>query len=97
MKRKELLERLQTHRDELLFRGVRSVALFGSATRDDATDTSDVDLLVEFDRPTGLLGLIGLKRRLEELLQVEKVDVLTRDGFHPALKERIIAEAVDVV
>lgn len=97
MKRKEILEKLQAHRDELRARGVSSVALFGSAARDEATDTSDVDLLVEFERPTGLLGLIGLKRRLEDVLEVEKVDVVTRDGLHPALKDRIIAEAIDAV
>ena len=97
MKRQEILNRLREHREELRARGVGSVALFGSVARDDALDTSDVDLLVEFERPTGLLGLIGLKRRLEEILQVGKVDLLTPEGLHPALKERILAEAVDVV
>ncbi|MGO9118129.1 MAG: nucleotidyltransferase family protein [Desulfomonilaceae bacterium] len=97
MKRQDILDRLAAHRDELKGRGVKSVALFGSAARDEATDTSDVDLLVEFDRPTGLLALIGLKHRIEEMLQIENVDLLTRDGLHPALKDRILAEAIDVV
>jgi len=96
MTRSEVLAKLEAHRDELRARGVLSMALFGSAARDEATDVSDVDILVEFDRPTGLLGLIGLKHRLEELLQVKKVDFLTREGLHPALKERILAETVDV-
>jgi len=96
MKRQQILDTIASCHDELRARGVKSLALFGSAARGDATDSSDVDLLVEFDRPVGLLGLIALKHRLEDLLQVEKVDLLTRDGLHPALKERILAEAIDV-
>lgn len=97
MKREQILRAIEAHRHEFQAHGVKSIALFGSAARDETTDTSDVDLLVEFERPTGLLGLIGLKRRLEEVLQVEKVDLLTRDGLHPALKDRILAEAIHVV
>ena len=97
MKKSEILEKLEAHYAELQARGVRSVALFGSAARDEVTDTSDVDLLVDFERPTGLLELIRLKHRLEEMLRVEKVDLLTRDGLHPALKERILAEAIHVL
>ena len=97
MKKQEILDRLAAHRDELRSSGVKSVALFGSAARDEATDISDVDLLVEFDRPTGLLALIRLKRRLEEMLQIDSVDLLTREGLHPALKDRILADAIDVV
>ena len=65
MRRKDILEKLDGQRTELLTAGVKSLALFGSLARDEAIDTSDVDLLVEFVRPTGLLGLIALKHDLE--------------------------------
>jgi uncharacterized protein len=97
LKRKEILERLRERRDELRSMGIKSLALFGSVARDETTDTSDVDLLVEFDRPTGLLKLIDTKHRLEEALEVESIDLLTPEGLHPALKDRILAEAVRVV
>jgi len=97
MRKQQILDKLSAHRDELHAQGVKSLALFGSAARDEAVDTSDIDLLVEFDRPTGLLGLIGLKNRLEKLLQADKVDLLTPDGLHPALREKILAEAVHAV
>jgi len=96
MKRQDILDRLAAHRDELRSSGVKSVALFGSAAKDEATDTSDVDLLVEFDRPTGLLALFVIKHRLEEMLQTDSVDLLTRDGLHPALRDRILVEAINV-
>ena len=75
--------------------GVRSLALFGAVARDEAGSTSDIDLLVEVDEPMGLLGLIEVQHRLEEILGV-RVDLVTRSGVHPALRERILAEAVDV-
>ena len=60
-----------------------------------ATNASG-DLLVEFDRPTGFFGLLGVKYRLEEILGV-KVDLVTRAGVHPALRDNILAEAVDAI
>ena len=97
MRRENILKRLDEQRLQLVTAGVKSLALFGSLARDEASDTSDVDLLVEFARPTGLLGLIALKHLLEEMLEVEKVDLLTPQGLHPALKQRILAETIRVI
>ena len=53
--RDSVLKILAEHRDELHQRfGVKSLALFGSVARGEATETSDVDLLVEFEHPVGL-------------------------------------------
>ena len=41
---------------------IRRLALFGSVLRDDFTPQSDVDVLVEFDRPVGLFELAALRR-----------------------------------
>ena len=61
MQRDEIVQILQMHRDELSVRyGVKSLALFGSTARDEATAQSDVDLLVEFNRPMGLFGLFEM-------------------------------------
>ena len=61
MQRDDVLKILVDHRDELRQQfGVKSLALFGSVARDEATETSDVDLLVAFARPVGLFGLYAL-------------------------------------
>jgi uncharacterized protein len=95
--RKEIPEKLRERRQELRSMGIKSLALFGSAARDEATDTSDVDLLVEFDRPTGLLELVRIKRSIEATLEVESVDLVSPGVIPLGLKDRILAEAVDVV
>jgi predicted nucleotidyltransferase len=55
---------------------VRSLAIFGSYARGDQQATSDVDLLVEFEKPIGGFAFIELADRLEELLGMN-VDLLT--------------------
>jgi len=97
MKRKDIIRTLREHQQELRrdFR-VRSLALFGSAARDEARDASDVDLLVEFDRPIGLFHLIGTQQHIEDLLGLKKVDLVLRRCLFEELKEDILGEAIDV-
>jgi len=61
--------------------------------RGEASEDSDVDLLVEFEGRKSLLDLIGLKLNLEDNLN-RKFDVLTYDSLHPLLKERILKAQV---
>jgi predicted nucleotidyltransferase len=78
--------------DEL---GVKSLALFGSVARGEASPDSDVDLLVEFSVPVGLFEFVRLKLRLEQILGCE-VDLVTPDALRPTMKDDILQEAVDV-
>src|SRR6266542_1886919 len=75
--------------------GVKSLLLFGSVARDEATATSDVDLLVEFNRPVGYFGLFALQDYLEKLLGCS-VDLGTPDSLKPYVKERIMGEIIHV-
>ncbi len=97
MQRKEVIKRLGEHRDELKAKGVKSLALFGSVARDDEADASDVDLLVEFERAVGLFDLAELHDRLQEMLGVDRVDLVLRRAVFDELKEVIFAEAIDVL
>ncbi len=71
--------------------GTRKIALFGSFVRGEAGPDSDVDLLVEFSAPTGLLALVRLERELTEVLG-RSVDLLTEEAISPHLRERILRE-----
>ena len=97
MKRKDIIRVLTEQREELRRNfAVRSLALFGSVAREEAQDTSDVDLLVEFDRPIGLLHLIGTQQHIEDLLGVKNVDLVLRRCLIEELKDDILREAIDV-
>lgn len=95
MTRDQVLSILRLHRDELQRLGVKSLALFGSVVRDQARAQSDVDLLVEFDRPVGLFEFIDLKQFLENVLGCS-VDLGTARSLKPRLRERVLREAVYV-
>ena len=95
MTRDDILRILSEHREDLARLGVKSLALFGSAARDEAGVASDVDLLVEFDRPLGLFQFIDVKDFLERVLGCP-VDLGTPDSLHPRLRERVLQEAVHV-
>jgi hypothetical protein len=72
---------------------VTGVRVFGSMSRSDASDLSDVDLLVTLAPGTSALSLGGLLADAEELLG-RPVDVVTEASLHPALRERVLADAV---
>ena len=96
MIREEIILTLRNSREELTNRfGVKSLALFGSVARDEVTPVSDVDLLVEFDRPVGLFGLFALQDYLENVLGCS-VDVNTPDSLKPRLRSAILAECIRV-
>ncbi len=78
----DILAVLRRERTRLFAKyGLKSMAIFGSATRDDFRPDSDVDIMVEFDRPIGL-EFIDLADELESLLH-RKVDLATVGGIKP--------------
>jgi uncharacterized protein len=86
------LEILKRHRAELHAAGVKSLKLFGSVARGEARPKSDLDILVEFSKPIGLLAFVHLKIRLAELLG-RSVDLVTPEALKPALRDGILNEA----
>lgn len=96
MTKKELEKKLAPHRDELQKMGVVSFAVFGSVARNEFTRQSDIDLLVEFDRDIGLFHLFEIQHRLEEIIGVPQIDLIQKHAIHPALRERILSEAVNI-
>jgi uncharacterized protein len=87
-----LIAILHQHRAELSAMGVKSLKLFGSVVRDEARPESDIDILVEFSRPIGLIGFIRLKQWLAELLG-RPVDLVTPEALKPPLRDGILREA----
>jgi predicted nucleotidyltransferase len=72
---------------------IRSLALFGSVARGEATAASDIDILVEFERPVGLSAFIALEASLTGLTG-RGVDLVSRAALKPHIGRRILSEAV---
>ncbi len=72
---------------------VRELGIFGSYARQEQTETSDVDLLVEFSEIPSLLKFINLENYLSDNLGV-KVDLVHKSGLKPRIGARILAEVI---
>ena len=88
---------LKSRREEILSiaakHGARNVRIFGSAARGEADEESDIDLLVDVGPGRTPFFPGGLLADLEELLGC-KVDVVTPEGPHWYIKDRVLKEAV---
>jgi predicted nucleotidyltransferase len=72
---------------------VKELGVFGSYVRQEQTETSDVDVLVEFSEIPSLLKFVNLENYLSDNLGV-KVDLVHKSGLKPRIGERILAEVV---
>lgn len=89
---------IRAHRGEILnlasIHGARSVRVFGSVVSGDVSETSDVDFLVQWDyERMSPWGGAGFSIALEELLGMP-VDVVSEKALHPAIRQRVLSEAV---
>jgi predicted nucleotidyltransferase len=69
---------------------VSKIGIFGSYSRDEQSDKSDIDILVEFNRPVGF-EFLDLKEYLESLFN-KSVDLVTVNALKPAMKDEILSE-----
>lgn len=95
MNRQQIITILKEQKDLMRRYSVESIYLFGSVARNDATDTSDVDLLVEYnpDARVSLFQFSRLRRELSRVLQCN-VDLATPDTLHKEMKADILKEAI---
>ena len=85
-KREEILRIAARH-------GARNVRVFGSVARGEADASSDLDLLVDLEPGRSLIDLGALLADLQAELGTP-VDVVTEAGLRPALRERVLRDAV---
>lgn len=96
MDRQHVLDLLSRSKNELQTRfGVTRLALFGSTARGEASNTSDVDILVSFDGPATSARYFGVQFFLEDLLDCP-VDLVTDKALRRELRPYIERERVDV-
>ncbi len=69
------------------------VYVFGSCARKEETPESDVDFLVELQKGASLFDLMDIQDEYEALLNC-KVDVVSRRGLNPYLRDSVLSEAV---
>ena len=94
MNREQIIQALKRHERDIRADGATSLFLFGSVLRGEAGPESDIDLFIDYDEAGdfSLIELIRLKGKIADYLGRE-VDLTTRNGLHPVIRNRILAEA----
>jgi predicted nucleotidyltransferase len=92
----EVKEQLQALKPTLKKRfKVETIDIFGSYTRGEQTEKSDVDILVTYSEGADLLLAAGLRRYLRRKLHA-KVDVVSKKYLNPIIKDHVLNEAMPV-
>jgi len=96
MNRDEIINYLRRFREKNHTKyNIIRIGIFGSAARDSMNEKSDIDIVVELEKPD-FFNLIGIKQALEEQLH-QSVDIVRyREKMNQYLKRRIDSEAVYV-
>ena len=95
MNREEVLKLLKKNSPALKRLGVNSLALFGSTARNEATTSSDVDIMVVFKSSPTFDQYTDTRFYLEDLLG-SKVDLVTQEGLRPLVRAEVEKEAIYV-
>ena len=88
-----ILSMLKAKRADLSSKGIREVGLFGSYARNEQTELSDIDILVDFDPEKETFdNYMAVYELLEKLFKDTKVEVVTKNGLSPYIGPKILNE-----
>ncbi len=74
---------------------ITEVGIFGSYAHGKETESSDVDVIFDYQKPPTLIMLVELKEYLSSLIDM-KVDVVTKKGLKSRIKEKVLSEVIYV-
>ena len=70
---------------------VKEIGIFGSCARGEQNETSDLDILIELEKPVGIVKFLKLEKHLSLLLEA-KVEVVTKKALKPYIGRQILQE-----
>jgi hypothetical protein len=74
---------------------IAQLGIFGSYARGEQTEKSDIDVLIDYEQAPTLFKLVELRDYLSNAMGM-KVDVVTKNGLKPRIRERVLSEVVYV-
>lgn len=75
--------------------GIKEIGIFGSFIKGRQNKRSDIDILIEFEKPMGLFAFVKLKLELSELLGCQ-VDLVMKTALKPRISQKILSEVIYV-
>ncbi len=88
----DIKEILQKHKDKLKEQyGLKEIGIFGSYVKDEQDEQSDLDILIELEKPIGFVRFMRLENSLSELTGI-RVEMVTKKALKPYIGKRILQE-----
>ncbi len=95
--RDHILATIKTHKPELFKFGIRNIGLFGSCAKNEQSDASDIDILIDFDPDKeNFDNYMAVYDLIEKLFKNRKIDIVTKNGLSPYLGPKILKEILYV-
>lgn len=88
----EIKKIIQQHKEDLREKyAVKEIGIFGSCARGEQDETSDIDILVELEKPVGIVKFLKLEKHLSLLLEA-RVEIVTKKALKPYIGRQILQE-----
>lgn len=92
----EIKALIENNREDLRSQyGVKEIGIFGSFAKGMQNADSDLDILIEFEKPIGFIRFMRLEKMLSELFRI-RVELVTKKALKPYIGQRILSEVVYV-
>lgn len=90
-----IISTIRTHKPELTKLGVRNIGLFGSCARNEQSDKSDIDILIDFQpSEENFDNYMAIYDIFERIFKHNKVDIVTQNGLSPYIGAKILSETL---
>ncbi len=88
----EIRNILMNHKEDIKTKfNVKEIGIFGSCLKNNHDDNSDIDILVDFDKPIDFFKFLDLEEYLENLVNT-KIDLVSRKALKPIIGKYILNE-----
>lgn len=95
--KENILKKLKANKLEFSKYGIRTIGLFGSYLRNEQSNESDIDLLIDFEpEKENFDNYMAVYDLFESLFKNEKIEVITKNGLSPYIGPRILSEVLYV-
>ena len=95
--KENILKQLKLHRSELTRFGISAVGLFGSYVRNEQSEKSDIDFLVDFEPDQeNFDNYMAIYDIFEKIFKNEKIEIVTKNGLSPYIGPKILNEVIYV-
>ncbi len=95
--KENIIATLRSHKHELSRFGVQKIGLFGSYLRNEQSDKSDIDLLIDFEpEKENFDNYMAVYDMFENIFKNEKIEVVTKNGLSQYIGPKILKDVMYV-